>query len=137
MNTFGKFSRVVLFCLLSVFLLTAYAEEGGGGGKSDEKSLYAKVEPITVNLAGGTQYLQVEITLALAKPEVGDKVKKYMSVIRNNLIYLLTSKDAGQLQSTEGKQMLAAEARSAVNNALELSDKEGVTNVFFGSFIIQ
>jgi len=116
----------------------ANAEEGGGKAEGGGNDLFAKVDAIVVNLMGPTQqYIQVEMTLKLAKPDVGDRVKLYMPVIRHKMILLLSSKDAAQLGSTEGKQKLVQESKVAVNQALGLSDKEGVTDVLFDSFIIQ
>jgi flagellar FliL protein len=141
MNTRKKISGMLLSLLLSVFLLAAHAGEGGeggGGGKESKDNLHSKVEAIIVNLQGDSkQYLQVELVLALAKPEVDDRVKKYMPVIRHKLIYLLSNKRPEQLDSNEGKLQLAQEAKSAINSALELPEKDGVTDVLFGSFIIQ
>jgi flagellar FliL protein len=124
--------------LLSIFLSTAFsvsASEGGGGGGNE---LIARVEPITVNLMGPSQqYIQVEMSLKLAKPEVAEKVKLFMPVIRHKMILLLTSKEASQLGPIEGKQKLVQEAKEAINQALELSEKDGVTDVLFNSLIIQ
>ena len=51
---------------------------GGSNG------MFAKVEAIVVNLMGPTQqYIQIEMTLELAKPEVAERVKLYMPVIRH------------------------------------------------------
>lgn len=117
-----------------VFLLTANAANAEEG----RDSLHAKLEPITVNLVGPTrQYIQVEITLKLATPAMDEKIKTYMPVIRNQIILLLSSKDADQLGPTEGKQKLVRESRQAINHALGLKDMEGVTDVLFSSFIIQ
>jgi flagellar basal body-associated protein FliL len=37
----------------------------------------------------------------------------------------------------EGKQKLVQEAKKVINEALELREKDGVTDVLFSSFIIQ
>ena len=129
------------FFLLAFFLATGgvNASEGGekaeGGGKDN---LHTKLEPIVVNLLGeGRQYVQVEMVLKLAKPEIDEKIKVYMPVIRHKMILLLSSKDANQLNPIEGKRKLVMESKNAVNQALGLTDKEGVTEVLFDSFIIQ
>jgi len=140
MNVLKKFATLFF---LAFFLLTTgvvNAEGGGEGGKEGGggSALLAKVEPIVVNLTGPTQqYIQVEMTLKLAKPEVAEKIKLYMPVIRHKMILLLTSKDAAELGPLEGKQKLLQQSKEAVNQALELSEKEGVTDVLFSSFIIQ
>jgi len=127
--------------LLGILLLIASAAcfaEGAGKAEGGGSELIAKVEAITVNLLGPSQqYIQVEMVLKLAKPEVAERVKLYMPVIRHKMILLLTSKEASQLGPIEGKQKLVQEAKDAVNDALEVSDKEGVTDVLFSSFIIQ
>lgn len=128
--------------LLVAFILTIVAANAAQDNEkaegADKVSLHAKLEPITVNLLGPTrQYIQVEITLKLAKPEADEKVKLYMPVIRHQMILLLTSKDANQLGPIAGKQQLVQESKRAINQALGLTEKEGVTDVLFSSFIIQ
>ncbi len=134
MNLLKKFAP---FFLLVAFLLAtgaANAEEGGGG----KDMLHAALEPITVNLLGPTrQYVQVEMSLRLAKPELVDKIKLYMPVVRNTMILLLTSKEVNQLTPLEGKMKLVQESKNALNRALGLSEKEGITDVLFTALIIQ
>src|ERR1017187_2123009 len=133
----NSLKNVALAFLLGAFLLMTNAASAGEGASSGSDML-AKVEAITVNLIGPSQqYIQVEMTLKLAKPELAERVKLYMPVIRHNMILLLTSKDATQLGPIEGKQKLVQEARDAVNQALERSDRDGVIEVLFSSFIIQ
>jgi flagellar FliL protein len=128
-------------CVMLIGLLAtpiASAEGGGGEGGPGANGLLAKVDAITVNLAGPTQqYIQVEMTLKLAKPEVSEKIKAFMPVIRHNMILLLTTKESAQLAPMEGKQKLVQEAKKVINEALELREKDGVTDVLFSSFIIQ
>ena len=135
------FKNLAISLLLGVFILmanAASAEEGGGKAAEEGKELLAKVDAIVVNLMGPSQqYVQVEMTLKLVKPEVGEKVKLYMPVIRHKMILLLTTKEASQLTPTEGKQKLVLESRDAINQALGLTEKEGVADVLFSSFIIQ
>ena len=137
------FRNLATFFLLVTFLFTtsiAIGGEGGGegGGKEGNNALLAKVEPIVVNLIGPTpQYIQVEMTLKLVKPEVADKIKLYMPAIRNKMILLLTTKDAAQLGPIEGKQKLVQESRAAVNQAIGLTEREGVADVLLSSFLSQ
>jgi flagellar FliL protein len=135
------FKSLAISFLLGSFLLivaSANAEEGGSKAEGSEKDLLAKVAYIIVNLQGPTQkYIQVEMILKLAKPELAEKAKLYMPVIRNKMILLLSGKTAGQLESRESKLKLVKESKNAINEGLELTGKEGVTEVFFTSFIIQ
>ncbi len=138
-KTAGLALRVswVFFLALSLFSTNVMAAEHGGGGGEGGASNYQKLEPFTVNLVGLKQYLQVVITLKLAKPEAGEKVKLYMPAVRNDLIYLLSGKTAAEIQSVEGKQRLLAETKATVNKAVNLDAKEGVSEVLFESIIIQ
>lgn len=115
------------------FGLNAYAE----GGKESGNGAYEKLEPFTVNLVGLKQMIQVSLTLKLAKPEAGEKVKLYMPVIRHEMIILLSGKTAEQIGKSEGKQRLIAETKAAVNKAIELDAKEGIADVLFEQIIIQ
>jgi flagellar FliL protein len=135
------FKSIAISFLLAAFLLTASAvnaEEGGSKAEGGGKDLVVKMDAIVVNLLGPTQqYIQVVMFLKLATPEVGERVKLYMPVIRHKMILLLTTKTAIQLEETAGKQKLVLESKGAVNKAIELTEKEGVTDVLFDSFIIQ
>lgn len=123
-----------LFFILGGLLLTsgAHASESGKEG-----GLFARLEPFTVNLRGLSQYLQVAITLKLAKPEVEEVVKTNMPIIRHEIIILLSSQTASQISSPEGMEKLMAGTKQAVNKVIKSSEKEGVTNALFESFIIQ
>ena len=132
MNLFKNLAT--LLCV--AFLLATSTANASEGGSKD--SLNAKMEPIVVNLMGSEQQvIRVELVLQLAKQEVSEIVKLYMPVIRHKMILLLTSKDANQLGSFEGKQRLVMESKNAINQALGILDYEGVADVLFASFIIQ
>lgn len=124
-----------LFLSLSLAAVNAHASEGGGGEGGG--GAYTKLEPFTVNLVGLTQVIQLVVTLKMAKPEAGEKVKLYMPAVRHNMILLLSSKSADQVSSAAGKQKLIKETISAVNRAIESNAKEGVADALFESIIIQ
>lgn len=126
--------RCFAFLFLAMFLVAANANasEGGGGGGA-----YERLEPFTVNLVGLTQVIQLVVTLKMARPEAGEKVKLYMPVIRHGMILLLSSKTSAQIETAEGKQRLIQETIATVNHAIELTPKEGVADVLFESIIIQ
>lgn len=125
-----------LFLGLSLAAVNAHASEGGGGGEGGGGA-YTKLEPFTVNLVGLTQVIQLVVTLKMAKPEAGEKVKLYMPAVRHNMILLLSSKSAEQVSSAAGKQKLIKETISTVNRAIESNAKEGVADALFESIIIQ
>lgn len=123
-------------CFLS---LNAHASgHGGGGGEGGGGAgAYEKLEPFTVNLVGLKQMIQLSMTLKLAKPETGEKIKLYMPAVRHEMILLLSSKTAAQVETSEGKQRLILETKATINRALGLDEKEGVADVLFEQIIIQ
>jgi flagellar FliL protein len=114
-----------------------FASGANAEGSKEGESLYHKLEPFTVNLVGLTQVVQVVVTLKLAKPEMDPKVSLYLPAIRHEVILLLSSKSAEDIQSIEGKKKLIAETKTAVNKALGTKPQEGVSEVLFESIIIQ
>ena len=128
------FEKIVSSFLLAVFLLPANAAEEDKG----KKSPFENIAYIVTNLQGDTnKYIQVEMSLKIAKPEDAEKIKTFMPVIRDQMILLLSSKSPEQLGSTAGKIELVKESKDAINKALNLTDKDGVSEVLFTSFIIQ
>lgn len=130
-------------CLSALLILTSFfvVAAANAEGSKEGEGLYHKLEPFTVNLAGMKQVIQVAVTLKLAKAEADPKVSLYLPAIRHEVILLLSSKAAEELQTSEGKKKLILETRAAVNKALELKPqeavKEGVSEVLFESIIIQ
>lgn len=139
MNTTKSVTALVLSLVLFSFLLStspvfaAEHESKGEGGAS----AYAKLETFTVNLHGLTQYLQVAITLKTATPEVSEKVKTYMPMIQHEMILLLSNSEADQIATAEGKNKLKESTKQAINKVIGLTEKQGITDVLFESFIIQ
>lgn len=84
--------------------------------------LFVTLEPFVVNLAGESErYVQIGIDLKVADSHVPDKIKEHMPEIRNGVLLLLSSKNAEELATLEGKNQLRQEIRVAVNAALGVS----------------
>lgn len=144
---------------LMIVIIAAIVLLGGGGGAGwyflhakktgDEKQVkhedpakppvFVKLEPFTVNLTadGEDHYLQTDIDLKVADAKVSDEIKVHMPEIRNNVLLLLSSKTASALSSMEGKQKLSNEIKEQINKVLHAKDADGVSGVFFTSFVIQ
>ncbi len=100
--------------------------------------VYEKLEVFTVNLAGGERFLQVEMSMKIADPKVSEEIKLRMPDIRDAVLRLLSSKQAEELASVEGKTKLSEEIKKQVNHVLAIKKPdEGVLAVLFLSFIIQ
>ena len=124
----------------------ADAEEGKpekGGKKKAAKSgppVFVPLDPFTVNLQpeNGEQYLQIAFTLQVSNLEEVELVKLNMPKVRSRLLLLLSSKKASELNTGEGKKVLAGEIIAQVNEPFEeRGDQQEVTDVLFTSFIIQ
>lgn len=106
--------------------------------EEEHAPIYEKLETFTVNLSDKESYLQVEVALKLSDPEVQAKVKTYMPEVRDILLRLLSSKSVEELTTQEGKDKLASEIQSQVNDVLHVKQRgKGVKGVLFNSFIIQ
>ncbi len=116
----------------------AAAEEDEGGGathakadahKKDPKAVptFVPLDPFTVNLADrdAERYAQVGVSLELADPKEGERVKNYMPAIRNNILMVLAHKTSAELLERDGKAKLAQEIRRETAKALgiELEDE--------------
>ena len=76
--------------------------------------------------------------MQVKKPEEAEALKGQMPAIRNRLLLLLTSKQANQISTMEGKQELSKEILTEVNKPFSEHGKpQKVTGVFFTSFVIQ
>lgn len=124
-----------MLCLLPLFAGQAYANEGKASAEGG--GLTMPLEPFVVNLMSFDRYLQVSITLQVAKPEVNEKIKAIMPVVRHQLLMLLSSKESQQITNADGKHELILQIKEKINDALDVKEREGVTDVFFVNFVIQ
>jgi flagellar FliL protein len=129
------FLNILLLSLLGLSGLS-FANSGGKEGDGAGGAV-AKLEAFTVNLANTDRYLQVVVTLKLATAEVAEQVKTYMPMVRHGLILILSSKDDAQIKTVEGKRELIVEIREKLNKALKVTEHDGVTDIFFETFVIQ
>jgi flagellar FliL protein len=102
--------------------------------------LFVILDQFTVNLQTETsdQFLQVSMTLQVTDQSQEDIIKQYMPQVRNRLLLLLSSKKASDILSIDGKKKLSEEIITQVK--LPFTPKaapQGVTGVFFTSFVIQ
>ncbi|HWR77121.1 MAG TPA: flagellar basal body-associated protein FliL [Thiobacillus sp.] len=100
--------------------------------------IYLALETFTVNLQGGEQYLQTEITLQVADQAQVDAIKLHMPRVRSRLLALLSSKHAEELITAEDKKKLAQEIVAQVKLPFDPKGKpQQVDDVLFTSFVIQ
>ena len=102
--------------------------------------VFIAIEPFTVNLQpeNGEQYLQLSFTLQVENTEQVELIKLNMPKVRSRLLMLLSSKKSSELNTSDGKQQLAAEIIGQVKQPFAANGpQQEVTDVLFTSFIIQ
>lgn len=99
--------------------------------------VFVELESFTVNLAG-ERILQVGITLQVRRAEDADQIKLYMPQVKSRLLLLMSTKNAEELNSADGKKTLsddiAAQLRSPFVKGLAAPE---IAGVFFTAFVIQ
>jgi flagellar FliL protein len=87
---------------------------------------------------GRSRFLQVELSLLTRDPGAIAVLVLHNPLIRNNLLDVFARQDVLQLGSAEGKQKLADELTSTIQDVLtiEMGDP-GIESVLYRSFILQ
>ena len=147
-----KKSKKKLFLIAGALLLAAggggawyfMGNQGGEGAPAKQEApkppVFVNMEPFTVNLQpeNGDQYLQVQFTLQVADQTQVEQVKLYMPLVRSRVLLLLSSKKASEISTPEGKKKLQEEIITTIKQPFTpQSPPQGVTGVFFTSFVIQ
>lgn len=145
-------SKKRLFLILGVAVLVL---GGGGAGAwyfTQPKSAHpAKAEPakppvfinmesFTVNLQSedSDKFLQTAFTLQVKDDAQVELIKLHLPQVRSRLLMLLSSQNAAEILTPEGKNKLAQEIIAQVNQPFEpKAAPQSITGVFFTSFVIQ
>jgi len=121
---------LMLFMVASRPLLAS--DHGGAAGPEPLKFVVNLGDP-----AQGGKYLQVQMVFEAATPEIEHHLAVYRPKIQHAMILMLSSQDAGVLLTLQGKRDLMEKIVDEVNHQLHETEKTGVKEVFFTSFIIQ
>jgi flagellar FliL protein len=152
----GK-SKKKLFIMIGAAVLLLGAIGGGAvfmlSGKKNAKDkdkehkeevvkapVFLALEPFIVNLQSdsGEKYLQVQMTLKVPDEAQSNLIKSNSPQVKSRLIMLLSSKDAAELLTPDGKDKLIKEIVEQVNMPFTpKGDSQKVSDVFFTSFVIQ
>lgn len=107
--------------------------------KKYEITYYPIAESFTTNLAGGSGFLQVGISLStFYDGKVINNIKRQAVPIRSVVLMVLAEQDPASLSTSQGKQRLQRQLTAAINDVLR--EKEGfggIDNVYFTSLVIQ
>ncbi len=104
-----------------------------------EITYFAIPDAFTTNLADGSGFLQVGISLStFYDGKVIGNIKRQQVPIRSVVLMVLAEQDPALLATSQGKQRLQRQLTAAINEVLR--DKEGfggIDNVYFTSMVIQ
>lgn len=104
-----------------------------------EITYYPIEQPFTTNLADGSGFLQVGISLStFYDSKLINNIKRQEVPIRSVVLMVLAEQDPALLSTSQGKQRLQRQLTNAINQVLR--DKEGfggIDNVYFTSLVIQ
>ncbi|MDK2760201.1 MAG: flagellar basal body-associated FliL family protein [Sphingopyxis sp.] len=107
--------------------------------KKYEITYYPITDAFTTNLADGSGFLQVGISLStFYDGKVINNIKRQAVPIRSVVLMVLAEQDPALLSSSQGKQRLQRQLTAAINDVLR--EKEGfggIDNVYFTSLVIQ
>lgn len=130
--------------LLKAFacLLFATAFLAAPLARANDHGAAAAPEPMKfiVNLgdpSNGGRFLQVQMVFETAGPEIEHGIVAFRPRIQHALILALSGQDVGKLMTLQGKKELSVDIVEIVNHVLHETEKTGVKDVFFTSFIIQ
>jgi len=117
------------------------APDGKKKSKEPKVAIYYKMDPpFVVNFGGesGNRFLQVTIELMTYDQDVIPAVEQHMPVIRNNIVFLLSSLKYEDINTLEGKQKLRVDTLEEVRKVLkDKIGKPGVEEVYFTSIVMQ
>jgi flagellar FliL protein len=100
--------------------------------------VFVVLDPFTVNLQPEGQFLQASFTLQMETAEDSQTLKNYLPQVRSRLLMLLSSSQANELATPEGKKKLLLEITENVQQPFSEGLKPvKVLNVFITAFVIQ
>ncbi len=100
---------------------------------------HAMGENFTTNLADGSGFLQVGISLSTYYDDrVIANIKRQSVPIRSAVLMVLAEQDPAYLSTSQGKQRLQSQLTAAINDVLRSKEGfGGIDNVYFTSLVIQ
>ena len=126
----------------AVFLSKKNASSKDKEHKSEpaKAPVFLPLEAFVVNLQAesGDKYLQISMTLQVQDEEQATLIKANMPQVRSRLLMLLSSKEASEILTAEGKQQLVSEIIDQVKLPFApKGEPQKLSGVFFTSFVVQ
>jgi len=153
----GGSKKMLIIIIVAVVLIgggaAAFFLLGGDGGDETEDKVTAdevveKGPPIyvgvpnaiTANLPGATKNrtVQIKMSFLVRSEEAKQNIKQHMPQLKNDVLMLVSQKNADDLKLPTGRQKLQEEALTTVQKTLtDLVDDPTVEKVLFVSFVMQ
>lgn len=104
-----------------------------------EITYFSIEQPFTANLADGSGFIQVSISLATYYDgQVIGNIQRQAVPIRSVVLMVLSEQDPASVSTAQGKQQLQRQLTSAINTVLRQKEGfGGIDNVYFNSLVIQ
>ncbi len=118
--------------------LPAYASgKGEGGGGPAPMTFTANIGPYGPDSPTGGGVLQVTMVLQTGSPEAQHEVDTYKPKVTHHIYQTISKFTVSELRAPNGKDKLVDAIIDRLNAVLKLKPKDGITDVFFTSFIVQ
>lgn len=130
--------RATLALLISCVLLSqsgALHASGGGGGASGPAPMTFVVNVGKTGIGG--LILQLQLVMVPATPEAAKRIDSFKPMLQHRVILVISGMTPERLRTVEGRNELATTLVEELNTDLETTEKDGVKEVFFTSFIFQ
>ena len=140
LNLKGILITALIITLIIVLAITTYVIIRNRSNKETiidgQTGIFYNVGEFMTNLSNenAKRYIRVTIETEITHKNDMKVLDSRISEIRNNIILLLNSYSAEQLNTSSGKQDLIIQVRSSINSILQ---EEVVLQVYFTGFIIQ
>ncbi|WP_347986360.1 flagellar basal body-associated FliL family protein [Methylomonas sp. AM2-LC] len=132
--------KLILLIALTLLPMQAYAnsEEKAPDESAGPVIEYMEMKPkFTVNLAEPKKYLMINIQLMVEGAANVAKVKKFMPVLRHEMIMMLSGLHVDELQTMEQRENLRVKTKQLITDKLtKLENSDGFRDVFFSEFLI-
>ena len=97
-------------------------------------------DPLLVNITAGkrTRMMQVRVNFMVRSKEAEDALKLHMPLVRNNLLDYLSTADAEEVRTREGRNKVKDEAfKVAQEVMMQQAGFEAIEMLLFTDFVVQ
>jgi flagellar FliL protein len=106
--------------------------------KEGKKPSFVEFEPFTSNLKDPEKFLQIKLTFLVDSDKAAESLKDIMPVVRSAIVPVLSSQDAAEIMTSEGKEKMSKQIVDATNQSIaDHNLKDRVDSVLITHMIIQ